>query len=45
VINKVTIDNVVSKPFPAMTLSLASSSNSNRDKVIKVSRERWARKK
>jgi hypothetical protein len=45
VVNKVSIDNIVSKPFPAMTLSLASSSNGNREKAIKVSRERWARKK
>jgi hypothetical protein len=45
IINKVAIDNVISLPFPAMTLPLAKSSNMNRDKVIKVSRERWATKK
>ncbi len=45
VINKLAIDNIISKPFPADTLSLATSSNSNKDKVIKVSRERYAKKK
>lgn len=45
VINKISIDNVLSHPFPAHTLSLAKSSNQNREKVIKVSRERYAKKK
>jgi hypothetical protein len=45
IINKITIDNIVSRPFPALTLSPAKSSNNNRSKVIKVSRERYARKK
>jgi hypothetical protein len=45
IINKISIDNVTSRPFPAHTLSLAKSSNQNRDKVIRVSRERWAKKK
>ncbi|MCA9370222.1 hypothetical protein KC686_03625, partial [Candidatus Woesebacteria bacterium] len=45
VINKLTIDNIASKPFPAHTLPLASSSNQNREKVIKVSRERYAKKR
>jgi hypothetical protein len=35
----------VSLPFPAQTLPLAKSSNQNRDKVMKVSRERYATKK
>lgn len=43
IVNKVTIDNVISLPFPAFTLPLAKSRNSNRAKVIKVSRERYAR--
>ncbi len=43
VINKLSIDNVVSKPFPAITLGPAMSSNSNKDKVITVSRERYAK--
>jgi len=45
VICKLMIDGQVSHPFPANTLSLASSSNSNREKVLTVSRERYARKK
>jgi hypothetical protein len=45
IVNKITIDNVISRPFPALTLDLAKSSNSNRDKVIRVSRERYAKKK
>lgn len=43
IVNKVTIDNVISLPFPAFTLPLAKSRNGNRSKVIKVSRERYAR--
>ncbi len=45
IINKITIDNIVSRPFPAETLPLASSSNGNREKVLKVSGERYAKKK
>lgn len=45
IINKLTIDNIVSQPFPATTLAPAKSFNKNRDKVIKVSRERYAKKK
>ena len=45
IINRITIDNIISHPFPAFTLPLASSSNKNRDKVIRVSRERYATKK
>lgn len=43
VINKLTIDNIISKPFPGQTLELAKSRNQNRDKVIRVSRERYAK--
>ncbi|MBU0576055.1 type IV secretion system DNA-binding domain-containing protein [Patescibacteria group bacterium] len=42
IINKITVDGILSRPFPARTLSLAKSSNKNRSKVIKVSRERYA---
>ncbi|MCL2110066.1 type IV secretion system DNA-binding domain-containing protein [Microgenomates group bacterium] len=42
IINRITIDNIISQPFPAFTLPLAKNSNHNRDKVIKVSRERYA---
>lgn len=45
IINKLTIDSVISAPFPAHTLALAKSSNQNKDKVIKVSRERYAKKR
>ncbi len=45
IINKLAIDNVISKPFPGDTLALAKSSNKNREKVIRVSRERYAKKK
>ena len=45
IINKISIDNILSKPFPAYTLSLASSNNQNRDKVVRVSRERYAKKR
>lgn len=45
VVNKITINNMISEPFPAETLPLAKSSNKNRDKVIKVSRERYAANK
>lgn len=43
IINRLSIDNVVSKPFPALTLPLASSSNMSKNKVIQVSRERYAK--
>jgi hypothetical protein len=45
IINKIAIDNIISQPFPAFTLPLAKSSNKNREKVIKVSRERYATNK
>lgn len=45
IINKLSIDNLVSLPFPAQTLGLAKSSNLNREKVIKVSRERYSKKR
>lgn len=45
IINKLSIDNLVSQPFPAQTLPIASSKNQNKDKVLKVSRERYATKK
>lgn len=45
IINKISIDNVLSRPFPAYTLPLAKSSNQNREKVIRNSRERYAKKR
>jgi hypothetical protein len=44
IVNKLMIDGQVSHPFPANTLSLASSSNQNREKVLTVSRERYAKR-
>lgn len=43
IVLKLLIDSRASRPFPAATLPLASSSNQNREKVLRVSRERWAR--
>jgi hypothetical protein len=45
VISKLMIHGQVSNPFPAQTLALASSSNQNREKVLTVSRERYAKRK
>lgn len=45
IIVKLMIDNHMSQPFPAETLGLASSFNQNKEKVIRVSRERYARKR
>ncbi len=42
IINKVSIDNIISRPFPAHTLPPLSNKNKNREKVIRVSRERYA---
>ncbi|MEO8581645.1 MAG: type IV secretion system DNA-binding domain-containing protein [Patescibacteria group bacterium] len=44
IIIKLSIDNRLSQPFPAITLGLAKSSNMNKQKVLKVSRERYAKK-
>ena len=45
IVNKIMIDGQVSHPFPATTLNLAASRNQNRQKVITVSRERYAKKR
>lgn len=45
IVMKLMVDNTQSAPFPAWTLGLADKRNGNRDKVIKVSNERYARKK
>lgn len=45
IITRLLIDGHVSQPFPAHTLNLASSHNQNRDKVLRVSRERYAKKR
>jgi hypothetical protein len=43
IVTRLLIDGHMSLPFPAHTLGLASSVNQNREKVLKVSRERYAR--
>lgn len=45
IITKLMIDNQMSQPFPAATLSLSNSKNLNKDKVVRSSRERYAKKK
>ena len=45
IINRISVDNVISQPFPARTLALAKSSNQNRSKVVKVSKERYSKKR
>ena len=44
VVTKLSIDNQTSNPFSAKTLPLPRSSNQNRDKVIRSSRERYTKK-
>jgi hypothetical protein len=44
IICKLMINSAVTRPFPAHTLPMAASSNQNREKVLRVSRERWAKK-
>lgn len=44
IVLKMTIDGTMSLPFLATTLPPLKSTNQNRDKVIQVSRERWAKK-
>lgn len=44
VLCKLMIDGEAARPFPARTLPLAKSRNGNREKVLRVSRERYARK-
>lgn len=41
---KMTIDGQVTRPFVSVTLPLPISSNQNREKVVEISRQRWARK-
>ena len=42
---KLMIDGHAQRPFLATTLALASATNHNRAKIIRVSRERWGRKR
>lgn len=45
IVLKLMVDGTQSHPFPAFTLPPAASTNNNREKVIKVSNERYAKKK
>lgn len=41
---KLCIDNMTSAPFPAKTLPLPAVKNENKDKIVKLSKERYGRK-
>ncbi len=41
---KLCIDNMTTAPFPAKTLPLPSTKNENKDKIMKLSKERYGRK-
>lgn len=43
IVSKLSIDNATSTPFPAITLPLPRSKNQNRPKVLRISRERYAK--
>lgn len=43
IVNKVSIDNIVSQPFPASTLPPAKSKNKNRSKIIRASQEKYGK--
>lgn len=43
IIVKISIDNMMSSPFPAKTLPLPSLKNENREKIIEMSKERYGR--
>ncbi len=45
IINRLSIENIISEAFPAHTLPLAAKKNQNRSKVLQSSRERYAKKK
>ncbi|OGV90099.1 hypothetical protein A2Z41_03735 [Microgenomates group bacterium RBG_19FT_COMBO_39_10] len=45
VVTKLAVDNITSRPFFAYTLPLPKSKNQNKEKVIRVSRERFSYKK
>jgi len=44
IVLKLSIDGMTSSPFPAKTLPLPSLKNENREKIIKISKEKYARK-
>ncbi|MDO8497536.1 MAG: type IV secretion system DNA-binding domain-containing protein [bacterium] len=44
IVLKLSIDNMMSAPFPAKTLPLPSLKNENKEKIIQMSKERYGRK-
>ncbi len=44
IVLKLSIDNMMSAPFPATTLPLPALKNDNRSKIIQLSKERYGRK-
>lgn len=44
IVMKLSIDNMTSAPFPARTLPLPALKNDNREKIIRLSKERYGRK-
>jgi len=44
VVMKISVDNTMSAPFPARTLPPPSLKNDNREKIIKLSKEKYGRK-
>ena len=44
IVLKLAVDGMTSAPFPAKTLPLPALKNDNRDKIIRLSRERYGRK-
>ncbi len=43
IILKISIDNMMSSPFPAKTLPLPALRNDNREKIIEISKQRYGR--
>jgi hypothetical protein len=43
VVMKLSIDNMMSSPFPAKTLALPALKNSNREKIMELSKEKYGR--
>jgi len=44
VVMKLSIDGMTSAPFPANTLPLPALKNENREKIIRLSKEKYGRK-
>jgi hypothetical protein len=44
IVLKLSIDGMTSSPFPARTLSLPSLKNENKEKIIRLSKEKYGRK-